>query len=100
MEPTSNSGSTARGDLHLLPTHVTRRWHRYKLVFFLESLPVAQYEQTAVRIETQELASLLSELVQRRYKDFGYELIRVPAMPINERVAFIQSFVEKLSAKL
>jgi predicted ATPase len=63
-----------------------RRYHR---VFFLE--PLAGYEQSAVRMESRALAMHISDEVQAGYRAQGYELIRVPAASVVDRLAFILS---------
>ncbi len=69
-----------------------RRWlrhKRYRRVFFLEPLPA--YEESAVRIESQDLAKQISAQVRAAYEAYDYELIPVPAAPLAERIAFIES---------
>ena len=59
---------------------------QYEHIFFLESLPL---KQDAVRHETPEQAAQLSKLLFSAYKEIGYEPIKVPVMPVKERVEFI-----------
>ncbi len=68
------------------------RRKRYRRVFFLDRLE--GYEQSAVRMESAHLALQIADQVQASYRDYGYELIVVPALSVAERVAFIESFVD------
>jgi predicted ATPase len=63
------------------------RHTRYAKVFFLD--PLTDYEQTAVRIESQQAAVEISAAVKDRYRRHGYELIAVPSAPVAQRVQFI-----------
>jgi len=64
---------------------------RYKKVFYLERLE--GYEQSAVRMESRAVAEQISDQVQRCYQTYGYDLIRVPAVSVQERVALIEAHV-------
>ena len=68
------------------------RRKRYKVVFFLD--PLEGYEQSAVRMESHGLALRISEQVAAAYERYGYAPVVVPALPVAERVAFIQSRVQ------
>ena len=68
------------------------RGKRYKTVFFLD--PLTAYEQSAVRLESEQVALQISEDVRQRYEDYGYSLVSVPAVSVAERVAFILSHLE------
>ena len=71
---------------HLRAWLSRRRYHR---VFFLDSLE--DYEQSAVRMESKALATQISAEVQAAYQALDYALIRVPAAPLQERLAFVLS---------
>ncbi len=60
---------------------------RYQAVFFLD--PLKDYEQSAVRIESAEMAMQISAQVRAAYEHYGYRLIAVPSGSVAERVAFI-----------
>lgn len=64
------------------------REKRYNKIFFLEQLP---YKKDYARIEDGETAKRISELLFKAYADLGYEIKRVPAMSIEDRVKFILS---------
>ncbi len=56
--------------------------------------PITPIRQSAVRMESAHLALQIADQVQASYRDYGYELIVVPALSVAERVAFIESFVD------
>ena len=81
----------ARAGIAVGPT--TESWlarKRYQRVFFLD--PLAAYEESWVRLESQQMAAQIGEQVRAAYERHGYELIAVPAAPVAARVAFILSF--------
>jgi predicted ATPase len=61
---------------------------RYKKVFFLEPL---HFEKDYARIEDEEIAKKLNELLKNAYLGLGYEVISVPKISIEERIEFILS---------
>lgn len=65
------------------------RYKRYKKVFFLA--PLDLYEQTDVRMESQQTALEISAEVQARYRHYGYDPITVSSAPIEQRIQFILS---------
>ena len=67
------------------------RQKRYKRVFFLD--PLEGYAKSAVRMESASIAMQISEEVRSAYQRYGYEIVLVPAVPVAERVTFIQSFL-------
>jgi predicted ATPase len=68
---------------------------RYRVVFLLEPLA---FEQTAVRLENASIALSISEAVAARYAMYGYEVVRVPPLPIEARLAFVLERVHGLRA--
>lgn len=60
--------------------------NRYAQIFLLERLPI---EQDNVRNEDDKTAAELEAQLESDYKILGYEIIRVPIMPVEERVQFI-----------
>ena len=68
------------------------RRKRYEAVFFLD--PVEGYRRTEVRMESHGLALRISAQVRAAYERYGYEVVRVPALPVEERVAFVRSRVQ------
>lgn len=65
--------------------------HRYASVFLLDRFPV---EQDGVRAEDEATADLIDEWLARDYSALGYSVVRVPALSLQERLAFV---LEKLS---
>ena len=61
----------------------------YKRVYLLEQLP--QFQQDYARIESLEEARRINRLLYEAYSELGYEVIRIPVMPPDERVRFILS---------
>ncbi len=59
----------------------------YTQVFFLENLGF--YEQDDQRKESEEFNQKLHEELYNTYIELGFDVVRVPALPIDERVYFI-----------
>ncbi len=59
----------------------------YEMIFFLE--PVS-YRCDATRREPLEIARQMHDLLYKTYGDLGYNITKVPAMPLKERVKFIK----------
>jgi len=62
---------------------------RYQHVFIFDRL---QFARDTVRSENDESAESLERLLQDCYRQLGYELIRVPVMPVNERTRFVLDY--------
>lgn len=58
----------------------------YKTVFLLDQVP---FETDYARTEDEEKARLINSKLEEAYNKLGYNVIRVPVMPISERVQFI-----------
>ena len=67
--------------------------HRYASIFVLDRLP---FQQNGARIEDDANAGLLDEWLARDYSALGYCIVRVPALSIKDRLAFI---LERLSER-
>ena len=65
---------------------------RYERVFLFDRLPL---EQDGARIEDEQSASFLDKHLELDYRSLGYEVVRVPVMSIEERVATLLSYVEQ-----
>lgn len=59
----------------------------YKKVFFLERLDF--YEQDEQRQESEEVNIKVHEELRNVYTELGFDVVCVPALPIDERVEFI-----------
>ena len=65
--------------------------YRHAYVFMLDLLP---FQQDGARIEADTYTVLLDEWLTRDYSALGYEVVRVPVLSSEERIAFI---IEKVS---
>jgi predicted ATPase len=59
---------------------------RYASVFMLDRLPI---EGDGLRIEDERLAAYQDEWLPIDYAALGYRVVRVPVLPVEERLAFI-----------
>ena len=60
--------------------------NRYKKIFYLEGLPI---EADGVRVENEQAAQELGELIQQSYLSLGYEILKVPAVSVEERTELL-----------
>ena len=65
---------------------------QYKTVFIFERLPVVKDD---VRTEDDMLANKIDKMLEDDYRSVGYQPIRVPVLPIEQRADFV---LEKLKA--
>ena len=61
--------------------------NRYDMIFLLDRLPFFKSDFT--RREDPETAGKIQGLIEEYYRRFGYSPIKVPALPIRERMDFI-----------
>lgn len=59
---------------------------RYRKVFLFDRLQIRHDE---ARNEDEEGSILIDNLIEEAYKMFGYEILRVPVLPVNRRIDFI-----------
>jgi len=64
---------------------------KYDKIFFLEPLPF--YKKDKLRQESKKEQEKISDYIVQIYSDLGYEIIKVPAMSVKERVNFIKEFL-------
>ncbi|MFT5138596.1 MAG: putative ATPase [Lysobacterales bacterium] len=64
---------------------------RFARVFFLE--PLNDYAQTKVRMESSDVARDISQQIMAAYRQYGYEPIPLPAMPLQSRLDRVMEFV-------
>lgn len=64
--------------------------NRYRRIFHLAPLA---YERDYARTESDEARLKLSKLLLSTYKNLGYEVIGVPAVPVEERVKIVLPFL-------
>ena len=62
---------------------------RYCRVFFFDRL---QFTRDAVRSENEGSANTLEGLIEVSYRQLGYDLIRVPVMPVAERTRWVLAY--------
>ena len=60
--------------------------HRYASVFILNRLP---YQQDGIRVRDDASAAYIDSWMERDYNALGYNVVRVPVLPPEERLAFI-----------
>jgi predicted ATPase len=65
--------------------------HRYATVFVLDRLPV---QGDGLRPEDEAHAAFIDEWIRRDYRALGYNIVRVPVLPLQKRLAFV---LERLS---
>src|SRR3989344_1037496 len=58
---------------------------RYDSVLFLERLP---FKSDGLRIENDESADMIGKEIENTYRNFGYEIVKVPVMILEERYRF------------
>ena len=66
--------------------------NRYKKVFLLDRLP---YQVDHARIEDNQIAIRLDQSLEQSYRMLGYEVMRINAMPVKERVKIILQEIKK-----
>lgn len=59
---------------------------RYRKIFMFDRLRIKQDE---VRNENEEDSILIDQLIEETYRTIGYEITRVPVLPLQRRVDFI-----------
>lgn len=62
------------------------RLFRYKRIFLMDLIDFTQDE---ARNESPEKAKRLHEGIERAYRELGYDIVRVPVLPVHERVDYI-----------
>lgn len=72
------------GQETVIPDNFVER--RYRKVFLLDPL---DYVNDSVRTESQRDSEAVSNLSEKVYGDYGYDIIKVPRMSVEERCKFI-----------
>jgi predicted ATPase len=60
--------------------------HRYAVVYVLDPFPI---ERDGLRIEDEEMRIFLDTWIPRDYEAVGYEVIRIPVLPREARLAYL-----------
>ena len=79
-------------DLDPAPVIEESRKRKYRTIFILDRLP---FEKDYARVEDEGTVNKLDRLLYEAYSDLGYEVVRVPPQPIEERVKFILSKINQ-----
>ena len=66
---------------------------KYRKIFLFEQLP---FDQDHTRVENGETVKKLNKLLKESYQNLGYELIKVPAVSVKERVKKILAEIKNL----
>ena len=69
--------------------------HRYASVFILDRLP---FHQDGARIDHDATSDLLDMWLERDYRALGYDVVRVPVLPPQERLAYVLRIVRSPTA--
>jgi predicted ATPase len=66
--------------------------HRYASVFLLDRFP---FEEDGLRFEDDATAGFIGEWLARDYSALGYQVVRVPGLPLEERLTFVLEQLDK-----
>ena len=64
---------------------------RYRKIFLFERI---RFQTDAVRSEDDRIAARLDRLLESTYRKLGYNSVRVPLLPVNDRTQFILQYLE------
>jgi len=67
------------------------RTFRYKEIFLFERI---RFKTDAVRSEDDRVAAELDRLLEAAYRRLGYRPLRVPLLPVKDRIQFILQYLE------
>ncbi|KKP24192.1 MAG: ATPase-like protein [candidate division TM6 bacterium GW2011_GWF2_28_16] len=67
--------------------------HKYTKIFILDFLD--NYCKTEIRSEDFNTAKILQSQILNTYKNYGYNPITVPIMPVEKRADFILSYIQE-----
>lgn len=65
-------------------------FRRYAYVFYCEGLPVIQ---DSIRLEDDNIAKEIGELIINAYESLGYSLIHLPAVSLEERLRLVLNYL-------
>lgn len=66
---------------------------RYRLVFVLEEVPCWEYD--GIRYEDPSFTRKITPVLEQVYRDRGAQVVRVPFMPLADRLAFILGQIDR-----
>lgn len=78
--------------LDIEQTAIMFRKRRYKKIFLLEQVP---FRKDYGRVEDEKFANNISGLLYKSYLDLGYNVLKIPKMPIDKRAEFILKEIKK-----
>ena len=82
-------------DQVVLYTGIALREQRFQCkVFLLEELPADCFENTSYRPEDPEESRKIGAWMEKGYRDLGFTIIRIPAVPVEERAKIILRHIE------
>ena len=61
-------------------------------------MPIEKYNSSLVRMESNNEAKRISQEVQEAYRQYGYNLVMVEPMPLEERCKFVEKHIKKSGA--
>ena len=70
---------------------------RLRDVLFLS--PLEDYQSTSVRMESHDVAAQISKEVQDAYLHYGYNVVVVPPMSVEERCNFVEEHMKHNGGK-
>lgn len=68
------------------------QFRRYKKIFYCEGLPVVE---DGIRLENDSIAEQIGELIIRAYTSFDYDIIFLPVVSVEERMAMVLNHLKK-----
>jgi predicted ATPase len=71
---------------------IKKHSNRYRKIFFLEPL---KYEKDYARTESEAVRDKLNNMLMASYTGLGYEVVFVPALPVEARVKLVLSHFDK-----
>ncbi|MCK4650716.1 ATP-binding protein [Candidatus Babeliales bacterium] len=71
--------------------------HKYSAIFFLDF--VDNYENDSIRIESFKQAKQIHFLLRKTYEDFGYKMIFVPPLNVEQRAIFVCERIKQIDIK-
>ncbi len=65
---------------------------RYKKLFYCHPLPI---EYDSIRVEDNQSAAQIGQLIYEAYSKLGYELIELPAIPVQQRMDIVLAHLDR-----
>jgi predicted ATPase len=71
------------------------RKFRYKKVFLLDIVPGLDAEKDYARTEDYDTALIMDALIDKTYRDYGMQPIRIPAVSVDDRISMVLDIVKQ-----